>query len=126
MGPPGVRRAPRQGVAGGGRQRVLAPAAAAAVPPAATLQVGFTSQTVVLVLLTLIVSKIYCFIFIFSTWQENAQFALLEENTIRLFFELTACHNANQKLFASTLHNILESMPFTGEFFNVYALSFIS
>ncbi|CAH0728119.1 unnamed protein product, partial [Brenthis ino] len=49
-----------------------------------------------------------------TTWQENAHFAVLEENTIRLFSELTACHNANQKLFASTLHSILESMPYTG------------
>ncbi|XP_047537096.1 baculoviral IAP repeat-containing protein 6 [Vanessa atalanta] len=49
-----------------------------------------------------------------GTWQENAQYALLEENTIRLFSELTVCHTANQKLFASTLHSILESMHCTG------------
>ncbi|XP_039757629.1 baculoviral IAP repeat-containing protein 6 isoform X2 [Pararge aegeria] len=50
----------------------------------------------------------------YSTWQENAQYAQLEENTIRLFSELTVCHTANQKLFASTLHSILESMQYTG------------
>ncbi|XP_069360568.1 baculoviral IAP repeat-containing protein 6 isoform X2 [Maniola hyperantus] len=49
-----------------------------------------------------------------STWQESAQYAQLEENTIRLFAELTVCHTANQKLFASTLHSILESMQYTG------------
>ncbi|CAB3246353.1 unnamed protein product [Arctia plantaginis] len=50
----------------------------------------------------------------YSTWQEDALYAQLEESTIRLFSELTACHPANQKLFASTLHNILESMECTG------------
>ncbi|XP_041968992.1 baculoviral IAP repeat-containing protein 6 isoform X2 [Aricia agestis] len=49
-----------------------------------------------------------------STWQEGALYSQLEENTIRLFAELTVCHPANQKLFASTLHSILESMPHTG------------
>ncbi|XP_059058319.1 baculoviral IAP repeat-containing protein 6 [Achroia grisella] len=49
-----------------------------------------------------------------STWQEGAQYAQLEENTIRLFAELTVCHAANQKLFASTLHNILESLHCVG------------
>ncbi|XP_049878015.1 baculoviral IAP repeat-containing protein 6 isoform X2 [Pectinophora gossypiella] len=49
-----------------------------------------------------------------STWQEGAQYAQLEENTIRLFAELTVCHAANQKLFASTLHGILESLHCTG------------
>uniref|UniRef100_A0A2A4K910 UBC core domain-containing protein n=1 Tax=Heliothis virescens TaxID=7102 RepID=A0A2A4K910_HELVI len=48
-----------------------------------------------------------------STWQEDAQYAQLEESTIRLFAELTVCHPANQKLFASTLHSILESMQST-------------
>ncbi|XP_061384581.1 baculoviral IAP repeat-containing protein 6 isoform X3 [Danaus plexippus] len=48
------------------------------------------------------------------TWQESAAFAALEEHTIRLFAELTVCHTANQKLFASTLHSILEDMPYTG------------
>ncbi|XP_052743953.1 baculoviral IAP repeat-containing protein 6 isoform X2 [Bicyclus anynana] len=49
------------------------------------------------------------------TWQESAQYAQLEESTIRLFAELTVCHTANQKLFASTLHSILyESMQYTG------------
>lgn len=51
----------------------------------------------------------------YRTWQENAQYATLEENTIRLFSELTVCHTANQKLFASTLHSILESMHYTGK-----------
>ncbi|XP_026725777.1 LOW QUALITY PROTEIN: baculoviral IAP repeat-containing protein 6-like [Trichoplusia ni] len=50
----------------------------------------------------------------YSTWQEDAQYAQLEESTIRLFAELTVCHPANQKLFASTLHSILESMHCTG------------
>ncbi|KAI5632911.1 ubiquitin-conjugating enzyme domain-containing protein [Phthorimaea operculella] len=45
-----------------------------------------------------------------STWQEGAQYAQLEESTIRLFAQLTVCHAANQKLFAATLHSILESL----------------
>ncbi|XP_037876101.1 survivin-1 isoform X3 [Bombyx mori] len=49
-----------------------------------------------------------------STWHEGAEYAQLEENTIRLFSELTVCHPANQKLFASTLHSILESVHCTG------------
>ncbi|CAG4984494.1 unnamed protein product [Colias eurytheme] len=49
-----------------------------------------------------------------SSWREMDLYAQLEENTIRLFSELTVCHAANQKLFASTLHNILESMQCTG------------
>ncbi|XP_053613474.1 baculoviral IAP repeat-containing protein 6 isoform X2 [Plodia interpunctella] len=49
-----------------------------------------------------------------STWQEAAQYAQLEENTIRLFAELTVCHSANQKLFASTLHHILETLSCVG------------
>ncbi|GBP68238.1 Baculoviral IAP repeat-containing protein 6 [Eumeta japonica] len=49
-----------------------------------------------------------------STWQEGAYYAQLEENTTRLFAELTACHAQNQKLFASTLHDILESLNCTG------------
>ncbi|CAH0756195.1 unnamed protein product [Diatraea saccharalis] len=49
-----------------------------------------------------------------STWQEGAQYAQLEENTIRLFAELNVCHPANQKLFAHTLHKILESLHCTG------------
>ncbi|XP_050551225.1 baculoviral IAP repeat-containing protein 6 isoform X3 [Spodoptera frugiperda] len=46
-----------------------------------------------------------------SSWQEDAQYAQLEESTIRLFAELTVCHPANQQLFASTLHSILEALP---------------
>ncbi|XP_063387363.1 baculoviral IAP repeat-containing protein 6 [Cydia fagiglandana] len=49
-----------------------------------------------------------------GTWQEGAEYAALEENTIRLFAELTVCHAANQKLFASTLHSILEALHCTG------------
>ncbi|CAG9105992.1 unnamed protein product [Plutella xylostella] len=49
-----------------------------------------------------------------STWQEGAQYAELEESTIRLFAELTTCHADNQKLFASTLHNIVETLHCTG------------
>ncbi|CAK1583351.1 unnamed protein product [Parnassius mnemosyne] len=49
-----------------------------------------------------------------TSWKEGADYAQLEENTIRLFAELTVCHTANQKLFASTLHSILESMENTG------------
>ncbi|XP_028176769.1 baculoviral IAP repeat-containing protein 6-like [Ostrinia furnacalis] len=49
-----------------------------------------------------------------TTWQEGAQYAALEEATIRLFAELNVCHAANQKLFAHTLHRILESMHCTG------------
>ncbi|XP_068618996.1 baculoviral IAP repeat-containing protein 6 isoform X2 [Battus philenor] len=45
-----------------------------------------------------------------TSWQESSEYAQLEENTIRLFADLTVCHTANQKLFAATLHNILESM----------------
>ncbi|XP_013170740.1 PREDICTED: baculoviral IAP repeat-containing protein 6 isoform X4 [Papilio xuthus] len=48
-----------------------------------------------------------------SSWQESSEYANLEEHTIRLFAELTVCHASNQKLFASTLHNILESMQNT-------------
>lgn len=47
----------------------------------------------------------------YSSWQEDAQYAQLEESTIRLFAELTVCHPANQQLFASTLHSILEALP---------------
>ncbi|CAH4031478.1 baculoviral IAP repeat-containing protein 6 isoform X1 [Pieris brassicae] len=49
-----------------------------------------------------------------SSWREMSQYAKLEEHTIRLFSELTVCHSHNQKLFASTLHNILDSMHCTG------------
>ncbi|KAJ8724125.1 hypothetical protein PYW07_008105 [Mythimna separata] len=49
----------------------------------------------------------------YSTWQEDAQYAQLEESTIRLFAELTVCHPENQKLFASTLHSILEGLQCT-------------
>ncbi|CAK1550991.1 unnamed protein product [Leptosia nina] len=49
-----------------------------------------------------------------SSWREMTQFARLEEHTIRLFSELTVCHAHNQKLFASTLRNILDSMHCTG------------
>lgn len=59
-----------------------------------------------------------------STWQEDAQYAQLEESTIRLFAELTACHPANQKLFASTLHGILESMDSVGELLDNYSSQF--
>ncbi|XP_075983137.1 BIR repeat containing ubiquitin-conjugating enzyme isoform X3 [Anticarsia gemmatalis] len=50
----------------------------------------------------------------YISWQEDAEYAQLEESTIRLFAELIVCHPANQKLFATTLHAILESMECTG------------
>ncbi|KAL4711756.1 hypothetical protein ACJJTC_015822 [Scirpophaga incertulas] len=46
-----------------------------------------------------------------TTWQEGAQYAELEESTIRLFAELIVCHPENQVLFAHTLHKVLESLP---------------
>ncbi|XP_072930156.1 dual E2 ubiquitin-conjugating enzyme/E3 ubiquitin-protein ligase BIRC6 isoform X2 [Epargyreus clarus] len=48
------------------------------------------------------------------SWEEGSQYAHLEEETIRLFAELTVCHPSNQKLFAHTLHGILENVHCTG------------
>lgn len=50
----------------------------------------------------------------YGTWREDAQYAQLEESTLRLFAEMTSCHPVNQKLFARTLHDILESMDCVG------------